>query len=185
MHDVVAALRQEHSNISQLLDILEHLIAEFEAGGAPDYDAIEGILDYFQSYPDLYHHPKEDLVYQKLKVRAPGAMATDLRREHEELATLTRNFAGAVRAVLDEAQVPRDALGRWARQFIDRQREHMHMEERTFFPAARRALTPDDWNEIRTRMTDQEDPLFGVGVGGRYEQLRRGILRWSRDGGPA
>lgn len=185
MHDVLAALRQEHANIAQLLDILERHIAEFEAGGTSDYDAIESILDYFQSYPDLYHHPKEDLVYHKLKMRAPGAMAADLRREHEELATLTRNFAGAVRAVVDEAQVPRDALGRWARQFIDRQREHMHMEERTFFPAARRALTPEDWNEISTRMTDQEDPLFGADVGDRYEQLRRGILHWARRGTPA
>jgi hemerythrin-like domain-containing protein len=109
MTKVIAALRKEHSNITQLLDILERQVAIFDRGGSPDFGIVEAVVDYFQSYPDLYHHPKEDLVYQKLQQRDPAAAERvgDLRREHEELAARTRDFASGVQAVLDEAQVSR------------------------------------------------------------------------------
>jgi hemerythrin-like domain-containing protein len=61
------------------------------------------------------------------------------------------------------------------------QREHMENEERVFFPAALHALTAEDWAELQTRMTDQEDPLFGDNVGERYEALHMDILRWERE----
>ena len=187
MAEVIAALRREHANITQLLDILERQVTIFDRGGTPDYDIVEGIIDYFQSYPDLYHHPKEDLVYQKLELRDPDAAKRvgDLRQEHEELAARTREFAVAVRAVLDEAQVSRASFGQWARRFIQVHRDHMAHEEGFFLPAARAALTPEDWDEIRARASDQEDPLFGKEVGGRYEALRRDILQWEQESGGA
>lgn len=185
MHDIVTALRKEHSNITQLLDILERQIERFDRGDDPDYEIIESIVDYFQSYPDLYHHPKEDLLFRRLEQRAPEAAARvgDLRKEHEDLAVRTRQFAAGVRAVLDEAQVPRKALRDWARQFIDEQRRHMQHEEAHFFPAAVRSLTEQDWADISSRMTDHDDPLFGADVGRRYEVLHRDIIAWARQTG--
>lgn len=187
MTDIIAALREEHAHIGQLLDILERQIAIFDRGEVPDYDIVEGVVDYFQSYPDLYHHPKEDLVYQRLQERDPEAAATvgDLRQEHDDLAARTREFAEAIRAVLDDAQVPRESFGQWAHRFIDFQRRHMTHEERTLLPLARAALTSDDWAEIEARCRDQEDPLFGSEVGDRYEALRRDILSWERESGGA
>ncbi len=181
----VDALRKEHSNITQLLDVLERNLAVFDRGGTPDYEIVEGIVDYFQSFPDLYHHPKEDLLFQRLKRRDPEAAARfgDLTKEHEELAARTRDFAAGVRAVLDDTEVPRDALDAWGRRFIDFQREHMAREERLLFSAALAALTAEDWAEIEARASDQEDPLFGDNVGKRYEVLRRDILQWQRESG--
>ena len=182
MHDIITALRKEHSNITQLLDILDHQVARFDRGEDPDYEIIESIVDYFQSFPDLYHHPKEDLVFRRLQERDPAAAARvgDLQREHEDLAARTRAFASGVRAVLDEAQVPRQSLRDWARAFIDGQRDHMQREERLFFPAAQQCLTAEDWADIKLRMTDHEDPLFGADVGRRYESLHRDIVAWAR-----
>jgi branched-chain amino acid transport system ATP-binding protein len=65
------------------------------------------------------------------------------------------------------------------------QRDHMTHEERFFLPAARAALTPEDWEDIKARAADQEDPLFGNEVGGRYEALRRDILQWEQESGGA
>ncbi len=186
MHDIMTLLRQEHSNIRQLLEILDHEVAKFDRGEDPDYAIIESIVDYFQSFPDLYHHPKEDLVFRRLCQRDAAAAAAvgDLQREHEDLAARTRAFASGVRAVLDEAQVPRQSLRTWAREFIDGQRAHMRGEERLFFPAAQRCLTAEDWADIKQQMTDHEDPLFGAGVGRRYEALHRDLVTWARGNGP-
>lgn len=183
MAEVINVLRREHANMAKLVNTLEWQITVLEKGEAPDYDIIWGAIDYFLSYPDLYHHPKENLVFSKLCERDPAAAERigDLRRDHEELAARTRELASGIRAVLDEAQVPRDSLRRWARQFIDYQRQHMEKEERDFFPAALTGLSPEDWAELEARMTDEGDPLFGERVGERHETLRKTILRWERE----
>ena len=42
--------------------------------------------------------------------------------------------------MLNEAAMPREAFPNAAREFIERQREHMNMEETRFLPAAEAAL---------------------------------------------
>lgn len=183
MTEVIRVLRREHANIAALVKTLEWQVAEFEAGRAPDYDIVRGIIDYFLSFPDLYHHPKEDLVFAKLQQRAPEAAERvgDLRREHEALASRTRELSAGLRAVLDEAHVPREAFVRWARGFADLQTQHMRMEETEFFTAALEYLKPEDWKELQARMTTAEDPLFGERIGERFEHLRKGILLWQEE----
>ncbi len=183
MKDIVATLHKEHANISQLLDVLQRQVDAFDRGERPDYDIVEGVADYFLSYPDLYHHPKEDLIFEKLKQRDPAVVERigDLRREHDELAARTRKFATGVRAILDEAGVSRESFHQWAVAFIDLQRDHLMREERLFFPAALSALTPGDWAEIADRISDNEDPLFDAAAGGRYDALRRNILSWANE----
>lgn len=180
MTEVVRVLRREHANMGALVKALEWQVGEFEAGRPPDYDVIRSIVDYFLGFPDLYHHPKEDLIYTRLRERVPEAAERigDLRREHEALAARTRELASGLKMVLDEAHVPREAFVRWARGFIDLQWKHMEMEETDFFPSAESQLQPADWSDLQAAMTTPEDPLFGEQVGERFESLRRTILKW-------
>jgi hemerythrin-like domain-containing protein len=182
MTDVIRILRREHANILKLIKTLERQVALFEKAGVPDYDIIEGIADYFLSFPDLYHHPKENMVFAKLRERDPAAAGKvgDLQREHEEIASRTRDFAAAARSIRDEARMPAKRFQQCAQDFIAFQKEHMEKEERLFFPAALELLMPEDWEELEARMTDQEDPLFGEQVGERYEALHANILRWEQ-----
>ncbi len=71
MTEVMRMLRKEHTDMAILLDLLERQIAEFKRGGAADFGIVRDILDYYLSYPDLYHHPKEDLIYHRLRAVAP------------------------------------------------------------------------------------------------------------------
>lgn len=180
MPQAIDMLRQEHRNIATLLRTLEWQVAAFKNDSQPDYEVIRATLDYFRGFPDVCHHPKEDLVFAKLRERdrAAAEKVGDLKRAHEQLAARTRDAAAGVRAVLDEAEVSRDAVVRWASDFIDQQREHMKMEESIFFPAAEKALTAKDWSDLAALMTRADDPVFGVQVGARFEQLRKMILAW-------
>ena len=107
MPEAVRILRQEHANMAMLLDILDRQLAA-KAGEQLDCDMIQGILDYFISYPDLYHHPKEDLIFLKLRAR-DGDKAKPLAgllTGHEDLALLTRRFARAtVDMILNPGEV--------------------------------------------------------------------------------
>lgn len=182
MPRVIDALRQEHANMAKLLDALERQLAIFERGDVPDYDIIRGIVDYSLSYPDFYHHPKEDRVFRKLQARDPRAAEAvgDLLAEHEELAALTHKFATVVENVLQEAEIPRESFERLARTFIERSRHHMEHEDTVFFPAAGKALTPQDWSDIEAQLVGREDPLFGPATEERFETLSHDILAWDR-----
>lgn len=183
MTDVIRILRQEHANIFKLIRVLERQVALFEKAGRPDHDIIEGIADYFLSFPDLYHHPKENLVFAKLIRRDPEAARQigDLQREHEEIASLTRDFTAAARSLLVDEPSSGTPFEKRARDFIGFQKRHMEKEERDFFPTALKVLTREDWLELEAKMTDQEDPLFGERVGERYEALHANILQWERE----
>lgn len=180
MSEVIRVLRAEHANIATLLRTLEAQVAVLDRGEEPDYDIIRTAMDWFLSFPDVYHHPKEDLVFARLQMRNPVAAATigDLRQKHEELSYWSRTFAEGVRSVLNDAEVPRAALVTWAQAYINLQVEHMLMEEQLLFPAAEASLTDGDWQELETVMRSEEDPLFGDGVDAHFERLRRMILRW-------
>jgi len=83
---IIELLSQEHRNIERLLAVLERELEIFDRGGRPDYEVIRAIISYFEVYPEVYHHPQEDLIFAKLKIRDPAAAAKigDLAREHQK-----------------------------------------------------------------------------------------------------
>lgn len=184
MTDILDAIHEEHANMAKLLDALERQLAVFDTGETPDYDIVWGVVEYYAGYPELYHHPKEDLIFERLKAVDPGAAAEvgDLPGEHEELAVLVRRLQKAVAAVLGDQEVPRGRFDETLREFLDVNRRHMDMEDRRFLPAARRALSAEDLAEIQDRLDHPEDPLFGAPGEKRFANLRQDILNWDKNG---
>lgn len=181
MVSVVESLRQDHANLAKLLNALERQIGALEAGGVPDYDIVQGALDYCLNYPDLYHHPKEDLVFKRMQARNPAAAAAygDLLGQHTDLAALTRRFAAAVHNIMSDQEVPREIFVRTARRFLEVYREHMAAEEHYFLPAAERSLSDEDWAEIEAQMAERDDPLFGPSSEEHFAALRKEVLDWA------
>ena len=91
-------LRQEHANMTLLLDLLERQIAALRQHDGVDFVLIGGIVDYFLTYPDLMHHPKEDILFHRLQELDPAAAAEaeGLVSGHEALGLLARSLARAM-----------------------------------------------------------------------------------------
>ena len=85
--------------MAKLLNAFERQLAAFDQGATPDHDIVRGVIDYCLTYPDLYHHPKEDLVFARLQLRDPATAEAvgDIRAEHEALSEAIRRLAAAVR----------------------------------------------------------------------------------------
>ena len=164
--------------MSKLLSLLDQQIAIFESGGSPDYELISSIVLYLKEWSDRWHHPKEDLIMDKLRLRDPAAAEKvgELEEDHHALAVLTDQFLALIGEVLNEEELPRDRVSQLATRFVQSQRGHMKGEEAVFLPAAERSLTTEDWAEIAMRIANPEDPLFGRTVEKRFEALRRDIL---------
>jgi hemerythrin-like domain-containing protein len=76
MTELLDILREEHRNIETLLRVLERELNIFDRAERPDYEVVQAVIDYFRDYPDRCHHPKEDVVFAKLKARDPAAVRT-------------------------------------------------------------------------------------------------------------
>lgn len=183
MSKIIESLQRDHINFVQLLNILEAELDLFDRAEKPDYDVIQAIVQYLESYSARYHHPKEDLVFAKVREREPEAASTigDLEAEHEVIGAEFQKFADAVQSVLLEAEMPRKTFDKIARCFLDHERRHIETEERDFFPLARKVLTPEDWAELDAKMTDAKDPLFSDEVEEEFRTLRRQILLWEEE----
>jgi hemerythrin-like domain-containing protein len=176
---IIERLSREHRNIEMLLAILEREIEIFNRGGRPDWEVIRAIISYFELYPEVYHHPQEDLVFAKLRIRDPAAAAKvgNLALEHQEGAERLRRLAQAVDSVLVDREILRQNVDKIARDFIELERRHVMMEDRDFFPAALKALEPQDWTEISSSLTSHEDPLLSEPAEEIFDALRARILQ--------
>ncbi len=176
---ILDALYRDHGNIARLLDILDEELAVFDEAERPDYEVICAIVDYFRTYPDRVHHPREDLVFAKLAERAPEAAKTvgDLVGEHVEVSARLARFAFALEQILGEGVMTRREFREIAREFVDGERRHMAAEEERFFPVALEALTEEDWAELDSTLSSEPDPLFRDDVHEEFAALRRQIDR--------
>jgi hemerythrin-like domain-containing protein len=180
---IIERLSQEHRNIEKLLAILERELEIFDRGGRPDYEVVHAVLSYFEVYPEVYHHPQEDLVFAKLRIRDPTAAAKigDLAGEHRKGAERLRRVLHAVDNVLAGQEVLRQNVDTVVRDFIEQERRHMMMEDRYFFPVAITALKPEDWAEIASAVTLHKDPLFSDLAEERFDGLRAHILQLEQE----
>jgi hemerythrin-like domain-containing protein len=180
---IIERLSQEHRNVEKLLAVLEHELEIFDRGDRPDYEVVRAIVSYFAVYPEVYHHPQEDLVFAKLKVRDPAAATKlgDLAHEHQMGTERLRRVADAIDGVLADREILRQTVDTIIRDFIDRERHHMTMEERHFFPAALEALEARDWAEIASTLSPRNDPLFSDVTEERFETIRAHILRLEQE----
>lgn len=180
---IIERLSREHRNVARLLSILERELEVFDRGDRADYEVIRAVISYFEVYPEVYHHPQEDLVFAKLKMRDPTAAVKvgDLAREHQKGADRLRRVAHAVDSVLADRELLRQNVDSIVREFIEHERRHMMLEDRDFFPAALEALTPQDWAEIASAITSHKDPLFSDVAEERFDALRAHILRLEQE----
>lgn len=172
---LLSMLQAEHGNLARLLNVVEGELLKIENGGDCDRGLLRAVAEYFREYPEQCHHPKEDLALARLRQRGvldPG-LAEGVAREHEELRLLNESLAHVLAGVEGRE---RGELGAVLRRFIDRNRDHMQHEERSFFPVMREYLAEEDWADLEFDLFDRADPVFHQAAENRYRVLLDAIL---------
>jgi hemerythrin-like domain-containing protein len=180
---IIELLSREHRNIERLLAVLEHELDIFDRADRPDYEVIRAIIAYFEVYTELYHHPQEDQVFARLKQRDPAVAAGigDLAREHQTGSERLRRVAQTIDSVLAGREILRENVDAIVRDFLEHERHHLAMEDCHFFPAAAKALKPDDWAEIASAQSTHKDPLFSDATETRFDALCAHIFQLEQE----
>lgn len=179
MSDSIALWHTEHANFAKLLDLLETELDLFHKGESPDYELMLDIMFYMTHYPDVLHHPKEDLAFARIKEREVDACATvdELIGQHVRLKETGDALVHALDEIVDGAITSRERVEAPGRAYLTDFRSHMLMEETAILPLAARLLRDSDWVAIDAEIRHIDDPLFGKNVEKRYAALRRQIAR--------
>lgn len=187
MPDTLSLWRAEHVNFTKLLDILEHQLRLFHEGASPNYEMMLDIMYYMTHYPDVLHHPKEDLVFALLRERDGniGGRVDALSEQHISLKTSGEQLVRDLDDIVNGSILPRERIEVTARAYLATFRNHMRVEDMEILPLAGRLLSDSDWAAIDAKIRHFEDPLFGSMTDERYAALAEQIARESTGAGAA
>lgn len=176
--EVLLLLDIEHRNIGGVLDVLDRELSRLSAGEPADTALLQDIAAYFRSFPDACHHPKEDLILERLQAADPALaeLLGGLAEEHRNIAEMTRRLAERIENLATAPETGLPAVLAQGGDFVDTYRRHMSEEETRFFPEARRVLTDDDWLAIDFDIFDRPDPVFSESAEKTFSRLRDRII---------
>ena len=161
MSAAIEKLKSEHRTFRRFLDFFDQEMKAFEAGRSPRYELLEALLDYFTSFPDEWHHRKEDLIYDALIMRSDLARSAlyDLRLEHERLGAGAKKFGEHMSDLRRGSDLPMNVIVDAGKTYSRLLRRHMVKEDDVFFPMAERLLTLQDWRDVEhTIQASRNDP---------------------------
>lgn len=175
MTEILKQLQVDHRNMDLLLRKLPELLEQEATSG---YLSTADVIHYMTHYPDVAHHPTEDIMFEYLLRRdaALQPIIDKLVAEHKALAEtgqILLQIAYNARYDPDTAS----SLQEGCHGYITSLRDHMSIEEAQIFPHARALLTHHDWVEIAGKRKSFADPLFGDTILKGYEHIYETLMR--------
>ena len=182
-HPLMKTLYAEHRHIASVMQLLAGQLAAIEAGEPVDTHVVYETMDYMVTWPDRYHHPREDLIYAHAAELDPGlADSVDtLQRDHDNTARAGREVLEQIERWRD-GSLPGAGLVKSGRAYIDHLYAHMNSEEKLVFPQIEHTLGAQDWSELAAddQLRPVSDPVFGYRVQREYRNLARKLRRGVR-----
>jgi hemerythrin-like domain-containing protein len=179
MIDTISQLRAEHVNFGKLLDLLDEQLDLFHKDDLPNYELMLDIMFYMTHYPDLFHHPKEDLAFGKIEERNARVRPAieELMKQHVLMKESGERLVADLDGIVNGSIVPRERIEEPGRTYVANFRNHMEKEETDLFPVAAKLLGPNDWSAIDATIAPLEDPIFGKSAEKRYAAIREQMAR--------
>jgi len=173
-------LRAEHRFMGKLLDLLQEQVRLIGEDKRPNEELLLEIAQYFISFPDLFHHPKEDLIFHRLAALHPGAAGTiqALEAEHEDTGRELKRLVRAVVKLVLDPEADQDRFLSAALAFMETERRHMAWEEKSFFEVAEKRMSPQEWEGIDRQLRGFIKPLCQREAQARYERVERALRAW-------
>ena len=176
----IKIIHDEHRSLAAVLHGMLYLVRQIrERGARPDFALLGAMIYYIDTFPERFHHPKEDqYLFRLLRMRCTEAapLLGRLQAEHRAGASKIR----ALEQALARFQQGGTAEFAWFNTAVDDYAnfhwDHMRAEEKEVLPLAEKHLTAGDWEAIDAAFTDHSDPLFGAGAEAAYDQLFRRIV---------
>jgi hemerythrin-like domain-containing protein len=173
---MIKALLAEHRHIATVMELFREQLAAIESGELVDTHVVYEVMDYMTTWPDRFHHPREDLIYGRAaELDASVADNVDsLQRDHDAMAEAGRKVLRAI-TQWRAGELDGAALVKSGRAYVDHQYQHMNNEENLVFGQIESLLSAQDWRELAQddQLRPVSDPVFGKRVQREFRNLAR------------
>ncbi len=182
---MLAALRGEHRHMASVLALLSDHLNAIERSELVNTHVVYEILDYMVTWPDRFHHPREDIIFA-YAADVDSRLARDRRRleqDHDDLARRGKELLHTIEG-WRRGERGGTELVRLGRDYVQAHYRHMSFEESDVFPAIDAVLTRADWRELAAddQLKPVGDPVFGRRVQRDFRNLARKLRRSLRHG---
>lgn len=143
-------LCDEHRHMALLYSCLEDMADQLGRGEDVDVSRLHDIMRYVSHYPDLFHHPREEVLFRRLRRVSPrfADAINHATREHKELRALADRIDMLVQTLEADQVLDRRQLVQQLREFIALGRRHMGREEAELFRPALAQLDAETWEHV-------------------------------------
>ena len=180
---LMKALRAEHRHIATVMQLFSDQLQAIEAGETVDAHVVYEIMDYMATWPDRYHHPREDLIYHRVAEldRKAADDVDTLQRDHDVTARRGQQLLQDIER-WREGELKGSAIVKMGREYVGHMYEHMNVEEKVVFPHIESVLTLEDWRELAEddELRAVSLPVFGPRVQREFRNLARKLRRGVR-----
>jgi hemerythrin-like domain-containing protein len=166
-------LREDHRNMAIVLDLLDELVEQMDAGKNPDFELFDEIMRYMTIYPDAVHHPKEDVVYEQLRRNRPDLSEhlDHVPDDHNDIAHLSSLLRDEVEAINAGAAVRREKMIEDTAAYVKRLRNHMQWEEQDLFKRIDKMLDAEPQTVDVSAYEHIKDPVFELEIEAGFRRM--------------
>jgi hemerythrin-like domain-containing protein len=176
----IKIIHDEHRSLAAVLHGMLYLVRQIrERGAKPDFALLGAMIYYIDTFPERFHHPKEDqYLFRLLRIRCSEAapLLHRLQAEHRDGARKIRGLEQALARFQQGGMPEFSAFNAAVDAYADFHWAHMRAEEKEVLPLAEKHLTAGDWEAIDAAFTDHSDPLFGADAEAAFDELFRRIV---------
>jgi len=171
--NVLGELRQDHRNMSLMLNLLELESNRLFEGEDTDFELMHDIMHYMTVYPDAVHHPKEDRLYAEVKaVRPDLAIGFDrITVDHRHIASLSLGLRNDVEMAISGGVMEKKSVVADALRYVNTLRGHMQWEELDLFRRVEEMVAEGHEMLEAATFMQTSDPVFGPEVEKDFARL--------------
>ncbi len=171
--ELLRELREDHRNMAIVLDLLESAAKQAYKGEDPDFELVAEIMRYMTVYPDAVHHPKEDIIYARLREQREDLAEglDDVPGDHEKIAVLGGRLRDDVEAVIAGAALRREKFIEDVTRYVKHLRGHMTWEEDDLFERVESMLDMEPLEFDVSEYDHIKDPVFELEIEAGFKRL--------------
>jgi hemerythrin-like domain-containing protein len=165
-------LMQEHRVIEQVLDCLDAMARNADAGQPLDREDASQVIDFFSNFADRCHHGKEEnCLFPMLEKKGfspeqgPTAVMVS---EHETGRKHVRSMSEAIEAAAAGDAAATNVFVSHACAFVTLLREHIKKEDHCLFQMADQSLTEQEQAQVMDSFNKVEHDDMGPGTHEKY-----------------
>jgi branched-chain amino acid transport system ATP-binding protein len=173
--EAIRIIVNEHRALAAVLHGMLYLVHRIrDHDDKPDFNLFGAMIYYIDSFPERFHHPKEDqYLYRILRMRhAEAAPLLDrLETEHRVGAEKIRTLQQALARYQQGGRAQFPSFLAAVESYAEFHWEHMKAEEQEALPMAEKYLSAADWEEIDAAFLGHSDPMLGAPVRTEFDRL--------------